>query len=178
MSGKVQTILVSVFASEDDAAAQVEFADNSKDQQVPVSFFNLRGSKVASQDAYTLSFAFKGFSMIVAESARALEMRGRAQELYNLQDKEAVPQTQWIPNWKKFCFSSSHRDYNKVSPRHGNITRHWDRGHRHTKHAVAAQLEPNYGATSRNDTSYSRWLQIVVSSRHPRLRRVHDNVHY
>ena len=41
--------------------------------------------------------------MIVAESPQALEMRERAPELYNLEDKEAVPQTQWIPNEKSFA---------------------------------------------------------------------------
>ena len=103
MSGKVQTILLSVFASDADVAAQVEFADKSKDQKVPVSFFNVRGNKVADQNAYTFSSARKGFSMIVAVSPRALEMQERALELYNLEDKEAVPQTQWIPNEKSFA---------------------------------------------------------------------------
>ena len=98
MSGKVQTILVSVFASDAEVAAQTDFADKSKDEKDPVSFFNLRGSKASDQDAYTFSSARKGFSMIVAESPRALEMRTRAPELYNLEDKEAVPQRQWIPN--------------------------------------------------------------------------------
>lgn len=98
MSGKAQTILVSVFASDAEVAAQTDFADKSKDEKDPVSFFNLRGSKASDQDAYTFSSARKGFSMIVAESPRALEMRTRAPELYNLEDKEAVPERQWIPN--------------------------------------------------------------------------------
>ena len=107
MSGKVQTILLSVVASDADVAAQVEFADKSKDKKDPVPFFNLRGSKVADQNAYTFSPARKGFSMIVAESPQALEMRERAPELYNLEDKEAVPQTQWIPNEKSFASQSA-----------------------------------------------------------------------
>ena len=53
MSGKVQTIEVSVFASDADVAAQAEFAEKNKDPKDPVSFFNLRGSKVADQNAYT-----------------------------------------------------------------------------------------------------------------------------
>ena len=36
--------------------------------------------------------------MIVAESPKALDMRARAPALYNLEDKAAVPQRQWIPS--------------------------------------------------------------------------------
>ena len=38
MSGKVQTILVSVFASDAEVAAQTDFADKSKDEKDPVFF--------------------------------------------------------------------------------------------------------------------------------------------
>ena len=51
MSGKVQTILVSVFASDAEVAAQTDFAAKSRDEKDPVSFFNLRGSKASQQDA-------------------------------------------------------------------------------------------------------------------------------
>ena len=35
--------------------------------------------------------------MTVANSPRAAEMQAKAAELYNLQEKAAVPQTQWTP---------------------------------------------------------------------------------
>ena len=53
---------------------------------------------MANQDAFHFASARKGFVMIVAESPHALEMRARAPELYNLEDKAAVPQTLWTPN--------------------------------------------------------------------------------
>ena len=96
-SGKVQTIKFSVFAAESDIDGLLEFANKSIDKQDPVSFFNVRGSWDADQNAYSFGSARKGFSMTVADSPRALEMRGKAAELYNLKEKTAVPQTQWTP---------------------------------------------------------------------------------
>ena len=96
-SGKVQTIDLTVFAAESDMPGLLDFADNSIKQQDPVSFFNLRGSWDAEQNAWGFASARKGFLMMVANSARAMEMRSKAAELYNLQEKAAVPQTRWIP---------------------------------------------------------------------------------
>ena len=94
-SGKVQTISLSVFAGQSEAATVTEFVDKSISQKDPVTFFNIRGSKNADQDAYLFCSARKCFSMIVAESPHALEMRTRTPELYNLTEKSPVPQTQW-----------------------------------------------------------------------------------
>ena len=95
-TGKVQTISVAIFMSAAEVDKHLEFLDNSKKQEDPISFFNLTGSKAADQEAYRFSTARKGFSMIVADSARATSMREKASALYNLEDKTAVPQTQWI----------------------------------------------------------------------------------
>ena len=57
----------------------------------------MQGSWDAGQNAYRFASARKGFSMTVADSPRALEMRANAAELYNLQDKAPVSQTQWTP---------------------------------------------------------------------------------
>ena len=96
-SGKVQTVNLSVFAPEADVANLLDSADNSIKKQEPVTFVNLRGGWNADQNAYSFTSARKGFSMTVANSPRAAEMRANAAELYNLQEKAAVPQTQWTP---------------------------------------------------------------------------------
>ena len=54
-SGKVQTIKLSVFAAESDIDGLLEFANKSIDKQDPVSFFNVRGSWDADQNAYMLT---------------------------------------------------------------------------------------------------------------------------
>ena len=97
-TGKVQTISVAIFMNDAEVDKHLQFLDKSKDQKDPISFFNLTGGKAADQEAYRFSVARKGFSMIVADSNRATSMREKAPELYNLADKTAVPQTQWIPN--------------------------------------------------------------------------------
>ena len=97
-SAKVQTLSLTVFAADADIITMLEFADKAISDQVPVSFFNLRGAKVQHENAFTFTSARKGFHMIVAESPKALDMRARAPALYNLEDKAAVPQTQWIPS--------------------------------------------------------------------------------
>jgi hypothetical protein len=102
-SGKVQTIDLLIFAAESDIDGLLHFADKSVDKQDPVSFFNVTGSWDAGQNAYRFASARKGFSMTVADSPRALEMRANAAELYNLQDKAAVSQTQWTPTE---CFAA------------------------------------------------------------------------
>lgn len=102
-SGKVQTISLSVFAKESEAATLLEFVGKRIDQKDPVTFFNVKGSKNADQNAHQFASAGKGFSMIVADSPHASEMRARAPELYNLAEKAPVPQTQWSPNE---CFAS------------------------------------------------------------------------
>ena len=96
-SGKMQTVEVTVFASESEADALLDFAGESIAQRHPVSFFNLTGAKNKENTAYTFASARKGFSMIVAESPRASEMRAKAPELYNLEEKAPVPKTQWTP---------------------------------------------------------------------------------
>ena len=104
-SGKVQTMSFTVFASDAAVAKLHAFADSCITQQEPVSFFNLRGEKDARQDAFSFSSARSGFSMIVADSSPALEMRSRSPELYNLDDKAPVPQKKWTPN--ESCSSQS-----------------------------------------------------------------------
>ena len=91
----MQTINLSVFAPEADVANLLDSADNSIKKQEPVTFVNLRGGWSADQNAYSFTSARKGFSMTVANSPRAAEMQAKAAELYNLQEKAAVPQTQW-----------------------------------------------------------------------------------
>ena len=102
-SGKVQTISLSVFAKESEAVTMLGFVEKSIDQKDPVTFFNVKGSKNADQNAHQFASAGKGFSMIVADSPHASEIRARASELYNLAEKAPVPQTQWSPNE---CFAS------------------------------------------------------------------------
>ena len=77
-----------LFAAGAQLITMREFADKAISDQVPVSFFNLRGAKVQGQDAFTFTAARKGFSMIVAESPKASEMRARAPALYNLEEKQ------------------------------------------------------------------------------------------
>ena len=84
----MQTISLSVFAKESEAATLLEFVDKSIDQKDPVTFFNVKGSKNADQNAHQFASAGKGFSMIVADSPHASEMRARAPELYNLAEKK------------------------------------------------------------------------------------------
>ena len=97
-SGKVQTMSVTVFAPDANSATMLEFADKAIEGQYPVSFFNLRGAKVQGQDAFTFTSARNGFSMVVAKSEKAVDMRARAPALYNLDEKAAVPQRQWFPS--------------------------------------------------------------------------------
>ena len=96
-SGKVQTMWLAVFASEAEAEALLEVADSCIKQQNPMSFFNVKGCRAAGEEAFKFTSAFKGFFIIVAGSPHALEMRTRAPELYNLEDKAPVPQTLWTP---------------------------------------------------------------------------------
>ena len=97
-SCKVQTMSLTLFAPDAQLISMIEFADKAISEQVPVSFFNVRGAKVQGQDAFTFTSARKGYTMVVAESPKALDMRARAPALYNLEEKAAVPQTQWIPS--------------------------------------------------------------------------------
>ena len=96
-SGKVQTMNLCVWSAESEIDGILDFTDNSIKRQDPVTFFNVRGSWNPDQNAYSFASARKGFSMTVANSARATEMQAKAAELYNLQEKAAVPQTQWTP---------------------------------------------------------------------------------
>ena len=50
------------------------------------------------QDAFMFTSAFKGFSMLLATSQKAEDLRERAAVLYNLAEKAAVPQKQWVPS--------------------------------------------------------------------------------
>ena len=43
-SGKVQTLSLTLFAADDQLITMLEFADKAISDQVPVSFFNLRGA--------------------------------------------------------------------------------------------------------------------------------------
>ena len=85
---------LTLFAPDAQLISMIEFADKAISEQVPVSFFNVRGAKVQSQDAFTFTSARKGYTMVVAESPKALDMRARAPVLYNLEEKAAVPQMQ------------------------------------------------------------------------------------
>ena len=92
--GKVQTVKLTVFAADSEVAAYLQTADKSIEQHDPVSSFNVRGNSCPDENTYTFASARKGFFMTVAESPRATEMRTSAAELYNLQEKVAVPQKQ------------------------------------------------------------------------------------
>ena len=59
-SGKVQTMWLAVFASEAEAEALLEVADSCIKQQNPMSFFNVKGSRAASEDAFKFTSAFNG----------------------------------------------------------------------------------------------------------------------
>ena len=95
-SGKVQMIKFTVFAAESEIEGLLDMANNSIDKHDPVSFFNLRGGWNADQNAYSFSSARKGFSMKVADSPRALELRAKAAELYNLTETAPAPQHEWV----------------------------------------------------------------------------------
>ena len=97
-SAKVQTLSLTIFAADAQIITMLEFADKAISDQVPVSFFNLRGAKVEHKDAFTFTSARSGFHMMIAESPKAKDMRAKAPALYNLEEKAAVPQTQWIPS--------------------------------------------------------------------------------
>ena len=69
---KVQTLPLTLFVADAELITMLEFADKAISDQVPVSFFNVRGANIQHQDAFTFTSARKGFSMIVAESPQKL----------------------------------------------------------------------------------------------------------
>ena len=144
---------ITLFAADIQMSAMLELADNSIKHQVPLSFFNLRGAKVQGQDAFTFTSARKGFSMIVAESPKALEMRARASALYNLEEKAALPQTQWIPSES---FSSHSATLTTIKCIKDMATPfHRSRGDRFPKH---------YGSS----TGFKFWSHLRVQYSEPR----------
>ena len=123
----------------------------------------MRGAKVQGQNAFTFTSARKGYTMVVAESPKASDMRAKAPVLYNLEEKVAAPQMQWFPG--DFFVAFCNRDYHQVHQRYGN-TCHRVRGHRFPKHSMAAQLGSSSGTTSGYNNSNpgcSRlWFPVIL----------------
>ena len=98
VSAKVQTMSVTLFGAEAEWIKLRELDDKAIGDQVLVLFRGLKGAKVPGEDAFTFSSAYRGFSMAVAKSQKADDMRAKASALYSLEEKAVVPQKQWFPN--------------------------------------------------------------------------------
>ena len=167
-TAKVQTLSLTLFAADADIITMLEFADKAISDQVPVSFFNLRGAKVQHQNAFTFTSARKGFHMIVAESPKALDMRARAPALYNLEDKAAVPQTQWIPSENFSSHSATLTTIRSIKEMATPVTGVEEIDSQNTLWQLnwVQVLEPPLGTTLRTQNGSRLWFPVTLRDFH------------
>jgi hypothetical protein len=167
-SGKVQTLSLTLFAPDDEFVTMLEFADKAISDQVPVSFFNLRGAKVKHQDAFTFSASRKGFSMIIAESPKALDMKARAPALYNLEEKTPVPQTQFNPNESFSSHSATLTTIKCIKDMATPVTGVEEIDSQNTLWQLnwVQVLEPAQGTTLRTQDGSRLWFPVILRDFH------------
>ena len=127
--------------------------------------FHVRGAKVQDQDAFTFTSARKGFSMIVATSPKALEMTAKAPALYNLEEKAAVPQTQWIPSENFSSHSATLTTIKCIKDMGTPVAGVEEIDSQNTLWQL--QLGSRSGATSGYNTPNPEWIKVMVSSDPP-----------
>ena len=95
-TGKVKTMTTALYSAEEKGTQQHTFANNCKQNRIPVTFFLLQGSKEG--DKFTFSSARKGSVMVetTSSSEKAKELAATATELMSDDDTQAFDQKEFL----------------------------------------------------------------------------------
>ena len=112
--------------------------------------------------------ARKSFSMSVSESPNALDMKARAPALYNLEEKAAVPQTQWIPSENFSSHSAILTTIKCIKDMGTPVTGVEEIDSQNTLWQLnwVQVLEPPQGTTLRTQNGSRLWFPVILRDFH------------